>query len=115
MFDLIKANTTSNYRKPQVSRSFYAYIVVSLLFCDRSIPTNMLDTKPSVCNDDHLCIKLCYFIKNKNNRYQKTKKTKTNKQTNTQTNICTAHFDDFFLIKIHIHMEESIATEINKI
>lgn len=99
MFDLIKANTTSNYRKPQVSRSFYAHIVVSLLFCDRSIPTNILDTKPSVRKLTTYVLSFVILSKTKIIDIKRQKKTKTNKQTNTQTNICTAHFDDFFLNK----------------
>lgn len=58
---------------------------------------------------------LCFVILSKTKVIDIKRQKNENKQTNKQTNICTAHFDDFFKIKIHIHMEESIATEINEI
>lgn len=54
---------------------------------------------------------LCFVILSKT----KVIDIKRQKNENKQTNICTAHFDDFLKIKIHIHMEESITTEINEI
>lgn len=96
LFDLIKADTTSNYRKPQVLRSFYAHIVVSLVFRDRSISPLIFWTQSPVLATMTIYV-LCFVILSKTKVIDiKKQKKNENKQTNKQRNICTAHFDDFF-------------------
>lgn len=111
LFDLIKADTTTNYRKPQVLRLFYAHIVVSLVFRDCSISPLIFWTQSPVLATMTIYV-LCFVILSKTKviDIKRQKKTKTNKQISVQ------HISMiFFLIKIHIHMEESITTEINEI
>lgn len=111
LFDLIKADTTTYYRKPQVLRSFYAHIVVSLVFRDRSISPLIFWTQSPVLATMTINV-LCFVILSKTKVIDIKRQKNENKQTNKYP---YSTFRWFFKIKIHIHMEESITTEINEI
>lgn len=86
LFDLIKADTTTKYRKPQVLRSFYAHIVVSLVFRDRSISPLIFWTQSPVLATMTIYV-LCFVILSKTKVIDIKRQKNENKQTNKQISV----------------------------